>query len=299
MDYDKIFALGGLELLAKQVVEGFITGLHKSPFHGFSVEFSEHRLYNPGESVKDIDWKLFARTDKLFVKQFEEETNLRCQLVIDGSSSMFFPKKDFNKFRYSVFASAALIHLLRQQRDAFGLTVIANEIEQHLPAKSSLAQQKILMGKLEDQILHPPQLQPSQLIQRLHDLAEMLPKRSLIVLFSDFLDDCSMDEIQSAWQHLKFKKHEVVIFQVLEEKHEFEFEYSDRPHVFVDMESGEKIKLQPKEFEKSFREEMLQKRKDLEEIALGLKIDFVNFDINQGFDSVLMTYLNKRSKMLR
>ena len=299
MNYEEIFALGGLELLAKQVVEGFITGLHKSPFHGFSVEFSEHRLYNPGESVKDIDWKLFARTDKLFVKQYEEETNLRCQLVIDGSSSMFFPKKDFNKFQYSVFASAALIHLLRQQRDAFGLTIIADEIEQHLPAKSSLAQQKILMSKLEDQILHPPQLQPSQFIQRLHDLAEMLPKRSLIVLFSDFLDDCTMDEIQSAWQHLKFKKHEVVIFQVLEEKHEFEFEYSDRPHVFVDMESGEKIKLQPKEFEKSFREEMLQKRKDLEEVALGLKIDFVNFDINQGFDSVLMTYLNKRSKMLR
>lgn len=299
MNYEEIFALGGLELLAKQVVEGFITGLHKSPFHGFSVEFSEHRLYNPGESVKDIDWKLFARTDKLFVKQYEEETNLRCQLVIDGSSSMFFPKKDFNKFQYSVFASAALIHLLRQQRDAFGLTIIADEIEQHLPAKSSLAQQKILMSKLEDQILHPPQLQPSQFIQRLHDLAELLPKRSLIVLFSDFLDDCTLDEIQSAWQHLKFKKHEVVIFQVLEEKHEFEFEYSDRPHVFVDMESGEKIKLQPKEFEKSFREEMLQKRKDLEEVALGLKIDFVNFDINQGFDSVLMTYLNKRSKMLR
>jgi len=299
MDYEKIFALGGLELLAKQVVEGFITGLHKSPFHGFSVEFSEHRLYNPGESVKDIDWKLFARTDRLFVKQFEEETNLRCQLVIDGSSSMFFPKKNFNKFQFSVFASAALIHLLRQQRDAFGLTIIDDEIRQHLPAKSSMAQQKILMSKLEDQILHPPQLQPSHLIHRLHDLAEILPKRSLIVLFSDFLDDCSLEDIQSAWQHLKFKKHEVVILQVLEEKHEFEFEYSDRPHVFVDLESGEKIKLQPKEFEHSFKEQTLKKRKDLEEIALGLKIDFVNFDINQGFDLVLMTYLNKRSKMLR
>ena len=299
MDYEKIFALGGLEFLAKQVVEGFITGLHKSPFHGFSVEFSEHRLYNPGESVKDIDWKLFARTDKLFVKQYEEETNLRCQLVIDGSSSMFFPKKEFNKFQHSVFASAALIHLLRQQRDAFGLSIIDQEIQQHLPAKSSIAQQKILMSKLEDQILNPPQLNPSNFIQKLHDIAELLPKRSLVVLFSDFLEGLSLDEIQSAWQHLRFKKHEVIIFQVLEEKHEFEFEYSDRPHVFVDLESGEKIKMQPKEFEQSFKDFTATRRKQLEDIALGLKIDFVNFDINQGFDTVLMAYLNKRTKMLR
>lgn len=299
MDYDQIYALGGLEFLAKQVVEGFITGLHKSPFHGFSVEFSEHRLYNPGESVKDIDWKLFARTDKLFVKQYEEETNLRCHLVIDGSSSMFFPKIDFNKFRYSVFASAALIHLLRQQRDAFGLSIIQEEIQDHLPAKSSIAQQKLLMGKLENQIAQPPQLQSSNFIQRLHDLAEMLPKRSLIVLFSDFLDLSTPEEIQAAWQHLKFKKHEVIIFQVLDEKHEFQFEYSDRPHVFVDLESGEKIKMQPKEFEESFKSLTIHRRKELEEIALGLKIDFVNFDINLGFDAVLMTYLNKRSSMLR
>ncbi len=299
MEYDKIYSLGGLEFLAKQVVEGFITGLHKSPFHGFSVEFSEHRLYNPGESVKDIDWKLFARTDKLFVKQFEEETNLRCQLVIDASSSMFFPKNDFNKFRYSVFASAALIHLLRQQRDAFGLTMVDEDIQFHLPAKSSLAQQKVLMSRLEEQISNPPQLHGSNLTQRLHDLAEILPKRSLVVLFSDFLDSSSSEEIQAAWQHLKFKKHEVIIFQVLDEKHEFDFEYSDRPHVFVDLESGEKIKMQPKEYEQSFKDFTLQKRKELEEIALGLKIDFVNFDINQGFDTVLMTYLNKRSKMLR
>jgi uncharacterized protein (DUF58 family) len=299
MDYEKIIALGGLEFLAKQVVEGFITGLHKSPFHGFSVEFSEHRLYNPGESVKDIDWKLFARTDKLFVKQYEEETNLRCQLVIDGSSSMFFPKKEFNKFQHSVFASAALIHLLRQQRDAFGLSIIDQKIQQHLSAKSSRAQQKILMSKLEEQILNPPQLTTSNFIQKLHDLAELLPKRSLVVLFSDFLEGLSLDEIQSAWQHLRFKKHEVIIFQVLEEKHEFEFDYSDRPHVFVDLESGEKFKMQPKEFEQSFKDLTATRRKQLEEIALGLKIDFVNFDINQGFDTVLMAYLNKRTKMLR
>jgi uncharacterized protein (DUF58 family) len=299
MDYEKIYALGGLELLAKQVVEGFITGLHKSPFHGFSVEFSEHRIYNPGESVKDIDWKLFGRTDKLFIKQFEEETNLRCQLVLDASSSMFFPDHEFNKFSYSVVASAALIHLLRKQRDAFGLTLLGTEILKHIPAKSSISQQKILIHQLEQLLTVPPKSEATSLSKHIHDIAEMLPKRSMIVLFSDFLESENIEELQSAFQHLRYNKHEVVVFQVLDEKFEFQFEYTDRPHVFVDLESGEKIKLQPKEYEQSFLQLTQQKRKDLELICSQLKIDFVPFDINQGFDTILSAYLNKRSRMLR
>ena len=299
MDYEKIYALGGLELLAKQVVEGFITGLHKSPFHGFSVEFSEHRIYNPGESVKDIDWKLFGRTDKLFIKQFEEETNLRCQLVLDASSSMFFPGHEFNKFSYSVVASAALIHLLRKQRDAFGLTFLGTEILKHIPAKSSISQQKILIHQLEQLLTVPPKSEATSLSKHIHDIAEMLPKRSMIVLFSDFLESENIEELQSAFQHLRYNKHEVVVFQVLDEKFEFQFEYTDRPHVFVDLESGEKIKLQPKEYEQSFLQLTQQKRKDLELICSQLKIDFVPFDINQGFDTILSAYLNKRSRMLR
>src|SRR5688572_1586058 len=151
INQQEVQQISHLELIARQVVEGFITGLHKSPFHGFSVEFAEHRLYNTGESTRHIDWKLFARTEKLFVKRYEEETNLRCQLVIDTSSSMLFPKdKENNKLRFSVYAAAALCELLKQQRDAFGLTLFEENISKHLPPKGSPLHQKIVLNTLAE-----------------------------------------------------------------------------------------------------------------------------------------------------
>ena len=143
--------LGRLELLAKQAVEGFITGLHKSPFHGFSVEFAEHRFYNPGESTKHIDWKLYARSDKMFVKRYEEETNLRCQIVIDSSSSMRYPQdvnlddQGMNKLKFSVESSAALVELLKRQRDAVGLSLFSDGLDLHTPARSSSAHHRMLV----------------------------------------------------------------------------------------------------------------------------------------------------------
>ena len=150
IDYKKARSFGTLELLAKQVVEGFITGLHQSPFHGFSVEFAEHRLYNNGESVKHLDWKLLARTDKLFIKRYEEETNLRCHILIDASSSMMYPiDQPYNKFTFSLDSAAALIFLMRKQRDAFGLSLFSDELEFHAPAKSSLTHQQFILSSLE------------------------------------------------------------------------------------------------------------------------------------------------------
>src|SRR5687767_12561660 len=137
LDFEALRQFESLELLAKQVVEGFIVGLHKSPFHGFSVEFAEHRLYNTGESTRHIDWKLFGRTDKLFVKRYEEETNLRCHIVMDNSSSMYFPEGEFNKIQFSIYSAAAIIHLLKSQRDAVGLSLFSNEIEKYFPARSN------------------------------------------------------------------------------------------------------------------------------------------------------------------
>jgi uncharacterized protein (DUF58 family) len=139
-----------LDILARQVVEGFIIGLHKSPYHGFSVEFAEHRLHNPGDSIKDIDWKVFARTEKLYTKRFEEETNLRCQIVIDASSSMYFPqereKGKLNKIEFSCVASAALMHMLKKQRDAVGLTVFDSEIKTQTSAKTNALHHQLLMN---------------------------------------------------------------------------------------------------------------------------------------------------------
>src|SRR3989344_4523767 len=173
-----------LELIAKQVVEGFITGLHKSPFHGFSVEFAEHRLYNKGESTKHIDWKLYGRTDKLFIKRYEEETNLRCQLIIDDSSSMYFPVPDGkevkqNKITFSVHCAAAMIELLKRQRDAVGLSIFSETVEVHTPAKSSSLHHKMLYHELEKRIQpHDVKVhKKTSAINALHEIAEGIHKR--------------------------------------------------------------------------------------------------------------------------
>lgn len=298
-DFDKARELGGLELLARQVVEGFITGLHKSPFHGFSVEFSEHRLYNQGESIKDIDWKLFARTDKLFVKQFEEETNLRCQLVLDVSGSMYFPEQGLNKFTFSVYAAAAVIYMLRQQRDAFGLTLFTDKIQEQFPAKSSLSHQRLLFEVLEKMLVSRPDKSASSTVQVIHELAEAIHRRSMVMIFTDLLDSAKLDELTSALQHLRFNKHEVVLFHVLDEKHEFNFEYADRPHLFVDIETGERVKLQPHELKTHFKTKAETIRKELDLLCAQLRIDYVPADINAGFQQVLIPYLAKRGAMVR
>ena len=292
---------GNLELLAKQVVEGFITGLHKSPFHGFSVEFAEHRIYNKGESTRHIDWKLFARSGKLFTKKYEEETNLRCQIVIDTSSSMFFPKDGATtKFDYSVYAAASLIELLKKQRDAVGLSIFSNKLELHTAAKSSIAHHRFLYSELERRMLNysPDTAKTTNTIESLHAIAELTHKRSLIVLFSDLLDDPShMDEFFQAIQHMKHNKHEVVLFHVMDKKMEIDFELDNRPYNLVDMETGESIKLQPAEFKEQYKTKIQAYFNELQMRCINYKIDFHPIDINEDLNSVLVSYMLKRSKL--
>ncbi len=292
---------GNLELLAKQVVEGFITGLHKSPFHGFSVEFAEHRIYNKGESTRHIDWKLFARSGKLFTKKYEEETNLRCQIVIDTSSSMFFPKDGATtKFDYSVYAAASLIELLKKQRDAVGLSIFSNKLELHTAAKSSIAHHRFLYSELERRMLNysPDTAKTTNTIESLHAIAELTHKRSLIVLFSDLLDDPShMDEFFQAIQHMKHNKHEVVLFHVMDKKMELDFELDNRPYNLVDMETGESIKLQPAEFKEQYKTKIQAYFNELQMRCINYKIDFHPIDLNEDLNSVLVSYMLKRSKL--
>ncbi len=292
-----------LELLAKKVVEGFITGLHKSPFHGFSVEFAEHRLYNSGESTRHIDWKLFARTDKLFVKRYEEETNLRCQIVIDTSSSMLFPAdSENNKLTFSVYAAAAMNELLKQQRDAIGLTLFNKDVSLHLPAKGSPAQQKLIFATLEE-LLGKKEKQPNEstsAVKALHQIAEIIHKRSLVVIFSDMFDtDGNNEELFSALQHLKYKKHEVVLFHVNDKAKELDFEFENRPYKFIDLESGEEIKLNPNQIKESYVSSVSNFTNALKLKCGQYHIDFVEADIKEGFDNVLYTYLVKRSMMMK
>jgi uncharacterized protein (DUF58 family) len=292
-----------LELLAKKVVEGFITGLHKSPFHGFSVEFAEHRLYNTGESTRHIDWKLFARTDKLFVKRYEEETNLRCQIVIDTSSSMLFPlDSENNKLNFSVYAAAALNELLKQQRDAIGLTLFNNTVNLHLPAKGSPAQQKLIFASLEDLLKskHTEEKKGTSAIKALHQIAEIIHKRSLVIIFSDmFESDGNNEELFSALQHLKYKKHEVVLFHVNDKNKELDFDFENRPYKFIDLESGEEIKLNPSQIKENYIASITNFTNALKLKCGQYHIDFVEADINKGFDSILYTYLVKRQMMMK
>lgn len=290
-----------LELLAKKVVEGFITGLHKSPFHGFSVEFAEHRLYNKGESTKHIDWKLFARTEKLFIKRYEEETNLRCQIVIDDSSSMMFPlNTENNKLNFSIHAAAALCELLKMQRDAFGLSIFRDKITHHLPAKGSMVHKKIIFDLLEGLTNDKSLSRSTSAASALNEIAEIIHQRSLVVVFSDMFDDQSKhDDLFSALQHLKFRKHEVILFHVVDQKLEMDFDFENRPYHFIDLESGEELKLNPSQVKEHYREKISRYKQELENKCGQYQIDFVEADIQEGFDKILYAYLVKRNLMSR
>lgn len=305
---EEIKSVENLEFLARQVVEGFITGLHKSPYHGYSVEFAEHRLYNAGESTKHIDWKLYARTDKLFVKRYEEETNLRCQLVIDNSSSMYFPLKDKltasdpSKLGFSILACAALMNLLKRQRDAVGLSVFAEELEMHSPSKTSHSHHKHLLWELEKLIqkYQSKQAKATFAVDALHEIAERVHQRSLVVLFTDMFDSSEDPEaLFSALQHLKYNKHEVIIFHVVDASSEIHFDFESRLHRFVDMETGEELKVNPVDIKDSYLEKMGDFEKEMRIRCGQYKIDFIPADINQGFEQVLLAYLLKRRKLAR
>ncbi len=294
--------LSNLELLAKQVVEGFIIGLHKSPFHGFSVEFAEHRLYNQGESTKSIDWKVYARTDKMFTKRYEEETNLRCHILLDVSSSMYFPNAKNpaqNKLGFSALAAASLMNLLMKQRDAFGLSVFDTAVHEHTKAKSSMTQYRFLLGILDKYLTKELSLNnKTSATEAIHQIADSIHKRSLVCIFSDMFENHDDTEgLFSALQHLKYNKHEVVLFHVVDQSKELAFEFENRPTIFVDMESGEKIRLQPEQIKNFYVEQVSKFTDELKARCLQYKIDFVECDINKGFKEILQTYLVKRTKM--
>lgn len=298
-----------LELLARQVVEGYIVGLHKSPFHGFSVEFSEHRLYNSGESTKHIDWKLYGRTDKLFVKTFEEETNLRCQIVIDTSRSMWFPTERHtnidnpNKITFAVYATAVLMELLHRQRDAFGLALLSDKIDLQTPVQSRTVNQTFIYSQLE-KLLEPrtPDVsvpETTLISEPLHLLAEKLHRRSLVVIFTDALvGNEEQARLFDAIRHLWHCKHEVILFHTLDKRLEVDLDYDSRPYQFVDMESGRKIKLSPKALADKYHDVVQSQMNDIKKKALAHGVDYVEVDVGKGFDQVLQPYLFKRSKLM-
>jgi uncharacterized protein (DUF58 family) len=295
-----------IEFFARQVVEGFITGKHKSPYHGFSVEFAEHRLYNSGESTRHIDWKLFARSDKLFVKRFEEETNLRCQLILDTSSSMYYPNFDKitfdkpNKILFSVYASAVLMNIFKKQRDAVGISTFSDEIETHILAKSSSRHHQLIYHELENILSINSKLnnRKTSTVSALHEIADRINQRSLVFMFTDMIsDDNDLEKIFDAIKHLKHKKHEIVLFYVSDVSSEHLLEFDNKPYNFIDVESGESIKLNPSHYKEDYLKRVGDFLDQLRLKCLQYKIDLVEVDINKGYDQIITSYLLKRQKM--
>ena len=290
-----------LDLLTKQVVEGFITGMHKSPFHGFSVEFSEHKLYNAGESTRHIDWKLYAKTEKLYTKKYEEETNLRCHIILDNSASMHYPmlKKQsltsLNKIGFSVVAAASLLEILKRQRDAVGLSIYADTYQYYAPEKGSERHRKMLLHQLE-QVLANGSNATTDTYQYLHEIAEKMHRRSLLFLFTDLFQTTKKEEeLFEALRHLKYNKHEVVLFHTYDSKTELQFQFDDdSPKKFVDVETGQELNIYAENIQKAYNQLATNYFKEIKTKCLQYKIDYVPVDINKGFTEVLTAYLLQR-----
>jgi uncharacterized protein (DUF58 family) len=292
--------LENIQLLARQAVEGFIIGLHKSPFHGFSVEFAEHRLYNLGDNLKHIDWKVYGRSDKLFIKKYEEETNLRCNIVIDTSSSMQFPEdaKHYTKLQFSAIAASAILSLLQQQQDAGALTLFDNEINFKSNCKSSSVHYTNLNTELEKLLSYQSKLKGTNIANIIHQVAENTHRRSLVIVFTDMIDRVSESEqLIDALQHLRYNKHEVIVFHVQDAKQELDFEFENRPYEFVDLETGDNIKMTSTGIKNIYVQKMKEHKANLELRCTQLGIDLVYADINLEFNQILTPYFVKRNKM--
>lgn len=289
---------GNLELLARQMVEGFITGLHRSPYHGFSVEFAEHALYNPGESTRHIDWKVYAKTDRLYTKRYEEETNLRCQIVLDVSPSMYLPKPNQEKMTFSILASAAIMLMLSRQRDAVGLTTFADKIISQSETKSISSHIRKLMVQLENLANNPPEGTNTAVPEVIDQVADAIHRRSLVVIFTDLFSDSDPEKLFSALAHLRHNRHEVLLFHVMDVSQEVDFDFKNKPYLFIDSESQVEVKLLPNEVKKAYQEAMHQRNQEIKIRCGQMKIDYVEANIRLPFDQILLTFLNKRARMV-
>lgn len=300
IDLEQIRQFSNIGLLAKTLVEGFIVGLHRSPFHGFSVEFAEHRPYNTGESTRHIDWKVYAKTDRLYTKRYDEETNLRAYLVLDVSASMYYPLPHFDKLTFSVMAAASLAYLLHKQRDAFALCTFDQQPVYSSELKSTathLSQQlEQLQGLLQSE--RPPLSKGTAAAAVLHELADKAGKRALFVVFSDMLEQTKqVDDVFSALQHLRHNRHEVLLFHVLDHRTEAYLDFPDQEQEFIDLESGTRLRLNPKEVRRQYRQQVQRYLRALKLRCGQYGIDFIEADVRMPFEQVLKSYLLKRNKM--
>ncbi len=304
-ELNKATLFQNLELLAKQVVEGFISGIHKSPFHGFSAEFAEHKIYNKGESTKHIDWKLFAKTDKLYTKRYEEETNLRCHMILDNSASMYYPQikelglGNLNKIGFGVLAIAALMNVLKKQRDAVGLSIYSDAYNYYAPEKGSERHFQMLLAKLNEVSQDSNPIKETATYTYLHQIAEKIKRRSLIFLFTDmFQTQNSNEELFDALRHLKHNKHEVVLFHLLDKEHELDFNFDNTPKRYIDIETGEHLDLYADNIKEAYNKGVTSYIDEIKLKCAQYRINYLGIDTKGDFSTILNTFLTERNKFL-
>ena len=287
---DIVSKLKGMEMRARMVVEGFIAGLHKSPYHGFSVEFAEHRQYMPGDNIRDIDWKVYAKSDRYHIKQYEEETNLKGYLLLDCSKSMAYQSQDrMSKIDYGGLLCGALSYLMLRQRDAVGLVTFDDKIRRYIPPRSKSGHIHVLLNELAAQTPSDK----TDISNTLHEMAERIKRRGLVIIISDLLDDAS--KIISGLKHFRYNNHEVIVFHVLDPR-ERDFAFP-REAVFKDMETGEELTTLPYQIKSDYAKAV---RNFSDEIALSCRqanIDYHPIDNAMPFDKALYAFLSKREKL--
>lgn len=296
--------LKNIEIKAKMIVEGFITGMHRSPYHGFSVEFAEHRPYNVGEPLRNVDWKVYGKTGKLFTKKYEEETNLRCQVVLDVSDSMRYPQPKrgeevLTKLEYGAYLAASLQYLMIGQRDAAGMTLFDEEIVFYARAKSRYSWLVPIFQQLEEVVASKDYFTRKTATSKvLHQVAMKFHRRSFVILITDlFQPQEEHDELFKALQHLRHEKHEVLVFHLLDKKTEQAFEFPNRPVILQDLESGDKIEVSPNQIRDQYQKMMRNYQAKFKQKCYEFNIDFVDVDIRQSYDKVLTDYLVKRRSL--
>ncbi len=302
LDPEALSRLDSMELRARLIVEGFITGLHKSPYHGFSVEFAEHRPYNAGDELRHVDWKVYAKSDRYYVKQYEEETNLRHYVVLDTSASMRYRgEAPVTKLQYGATLAAALHYLMARQRDATGLIAFDERVHTLLPPKSTGGHLRGLLGTLDGLANAEPkkgEAPKTAAAAALHEVAERIPRRALVVVVTDLFENVAAhDELLKALRHLRYRGHEVLVFHVLDAATERRFQFQDVPYVFRDLETGEEVTLQPAQLRQSYTEAVAAFSEAFRRRCREMHVDLVELDTARPYDDALLAYLNKRRRL--
>src|SRR5690554_1704164 len=300
---DILSKLSSLELRAKKIVEGFISGLHKSPYHGFSVEFAAHRPYHPGDDFKHIDWNVYGKKERFYVKQYEEETNLRCFVLLDTSSSMLFKHfSEWSKLRYGTHFAASLMYLMHRQRDACGLISFSDKIDSFIPAKGTYAHLRQIYLELEHELIREgekkPEVRKTSSAKVIHEVADRLKQRSLVVIITDLFENVEEHSaLISALKHLRHRKHEVLLFNVLEKRSERELAFLDNKFIFEDIETGAEIEVMPNQVREEYQKKVAEYTKQFLLACSEFDIDYQEIDTEANFDSALLAYLNKRKRL--